>query len=86
MTLHCDSCGNSLGTYLYGPGGVEEKAIIYGKYNHRLPDIVCKVCFRSGFSLNNPKDPIRVYGKKYEKYPPDLYTPTTASFKENHES
>lgn len=32
-----------LGTYLYGPGGVEEKAIISGAINGtRLPDVICK--------------------------------------------
>jgi len=44
--FHCDVCGKSLGTYLYGKGGVEEKAWISGIRNHyRLPDIICKKCF-----------------------------------------
>ncbi len=44
LKLCCDNCGKKLGTYLYGPGGIEEKAVItfankstvpiYGKYNH----------------------------------------------------
>lgn len=35
MKLHCDICGRYLGDYLYGEGGVEEKAII----KERLIDI-----------------------------------------------
>ena len=42
--FHCDECGKSLGTYLYGKGGVEERAHISGIYNRRLPDIVCNEC------------------------------------------
>lgn len=46
MMLHCDECGRSLSEYLYGPGGVEEVAII-GGYRARaqsIPDITCFVC------------------------------------------
>jgi len=49
MMLHCDKCGKKLSTYLYGSGGVEEKAvIIQTKYSRRgnvLPDIICNECW-----------------------------------------
>ena len=44
--FHCDECGKPLGTYLYGKGGVEERAHISRIYNHRLPDIICNKCLR----------------------------------------
>ena len=46
MTLHCDNCGKELGEYLYGKGGIEERAIITNR-NHpiSLPDITCNECF-----------------------------------------
>ena len=28
MKIHCDNCDRILGTYLYGIGGVEERAVI----------------------------------------------------------
>ena len=55
MTLHCDSCDKSLGTYLYGVGGIEERAKIFGKYFHRLPDIICNECWSEGFTPENKK-------------------------------
>ena len=47
LQLHCDNCGKSLGTYLYGKGGIEERAHISGLYNHRLPDITCNECLQN---------------------------------------
>ena len=48
MMIHCDVCGKAVGTYLYGCGGVEERAWIgpmrVGGY--RLPDIVCNECIK----------------------------------------
>ncbi len=46
MMLHCDKCDKSLGEYLYGPGGIEERAVILGSVQgHRLPDTVCFDCY-----------------------------------------
>jgi len=64
MKLHCDSCGRELGDYLYGKGGIEERAHIFGHYSHRLPDIVCKECWREGYSVEYPKFPYKVYSPK----------------------
>lgn len=56
MTLHCDSCRKSLGTYLYGKGGIEERAHILGKYNAvALPDIVCNECWAEGYTTEIKK-------------------------------
>lgn len=65
MTLHCDSCGKGLGDYLYGKGGVEEKAYILGNYTHRLPDVICHECWNEGYSVSTPKYPEKVYSKEY---------------------
>ena len=49
MKLYCDVCGRTLGDYLFGPGGIEERAVITNV--HRLvglPDIECFECFREG--------------------------------------
>jgi hypothetical protein len=56
--FHCDNCGKSLGAYLYGRGGVEEKAHITGIYNNRLPDtrlpdIICNECLKEGTKQSN---------------------------------
>jgi hypothetical protein len=32
MDFHCDNCGKFIGTFLYGKGGVEEKAFITNYY------------------------------------------------------
>ena len=32
MKIHCDNCGKECGDFLYGHGGVEEKAIIKNHY------------------------------------------------------
>ena len=64
MILHCDSCGVGLGEYLYGIGGVAEKAIIFGScLSHRLPDILCLDCYKNGYSVENPKNYKKVCGK-----------------------
>ena len=68
IILHCDSCGKPLGTYLYGNGGIEEKAFIKNQYSHRLPDIICKNCFKKGYDIENPKYPEKVFGKKVIKW------------------
>jgi len=44
IKLQCDNCGKSLGTYLYGKGGVEEKAFIGCTRKVGLPDIECFEC------------------------------------------
>ena len=62
--LHCDSCGKGVGTYLYGKGGIEERAIIFPSRNSiSLPDIVCNECWKEGYTVENPKDRLKVYGK-----------------------
>lgn len=46
MMLHCDVCNRPLSEYLYGPGGVEEMAII-GGFTHAhqsIPNITCFEC------------------------------------------
>ena len=69
MTLHCDSCGKALGTYLYGKGGIEEKALIFGNFSYRLPDIVCMECWNEGYSLERPKHAENVYNYRgLQKY------------------
>ena len=43
--LHCDECNKEVGSYLYGKGGIEERALIAN--THRLvgwPDIICFDC------------------------------------------
>ena len=60
MILHCDSCGKGLGNYLYGKGGIDEKAIIGKLYSSRLPDIICLECWKEGYSVENPKDRLKV--------------------------
>ena len=60
--LHCDSCGKEMGTYLYGKGGIEERAYIF-QTGHMLPNIVCNQCWKEGYSVENPKDRLKVYGK-----------------------
>ncbi|MCK4636175.1 MAG: hypothetical protein KAT32_04920 [Candidatus Moranbacteria bacterium] len=45
MKIHCDICGRELGTYLYGKGGVEERAVITSAAC--LPDVVCFDCLKS---------------------------------------
>lgn len=65
--LHCDSCGIALGNYLYGKGGIEERAYIFGKYSHRLPDIICRNCWSEGYSVENPKYKEKVYSKEFLK-------------------
>jgi hypothetical protein len=55
MILHCDSCEGELGDYLYGKGGIEERAVIGRSFPHRLPDIVCNDCWKEGYSSENPK-------------------------------
>ena len=42
MKIHCDNCGRTLGTYLYGKGGVEEVAHIHGGGGINFPDVWCK--------------------------------------------
>lgn len=42
--LHCDECGKGLGEYLYGPGGIEERAMIVKTRGVGLPDIICNNC------------------------------------------
>lgn len=65
MVLHCDSCGKPLGTYLYGRGGIEKRAKVFGHYTGRLPDLVCNECWSDGFYVENPKYPEKVYSKEY---------------------
>lgn len=53
--LHCDKCKKKLGTYLYGPGGIEEKARIeFNKNTFILPDIICNDCI----DFLEPKEPL----------------------------
>ena len=51
--FHCDKCGRPLGTYLYGRGGVEERAHISGIYKRRPPDVICNECWRAGNKGDN---------------------------------
>ena len=44
MKLHCDRCGKELGTYLFGPGGIKERASIGPIRQVGLLDIVCFDC------------------------------------------
>ena len=44
--LHCDRCGRPVGSYLYGKGGIEERAVIHGGTAISLPDITCYECLR----------------------------------------
>lgn len=45
MKIHCDKCDAYLGDYLYGKGGVAEKARIGATINSiSLPDVVCLNC------------------------------------------
>jgi hypothetical protein len=44
MKIHCDKCDRYLGDYLYGIGGVSEKARISGGNKVSMPDIVCFEC------------------------------------------
>lgn len=46
MKIHCDKCDRELGEYLFGKGGVEEKAHITNLRNIGLPDVVCFNCLR----------------------------------------
>jgi hypothetical protein len=55
MMLHCDSCQRELGGYLYGKGGIEEIAHIFGRSNISLPDVICNQCWDEGYSLTNRK-------------------------------
>jgi hypothetical protein len=48
MKLHCDKCQKPLGDYLYGKGGVEERARITDGTATTLPDIVCYECIPKG--------------------------------------
>lgn len=53
--LHCDRCDKYLGEYLYGPGGVEERAVVGTTHGIGLPDVVCFDCMgRTTSSL--PRD------------------------------
>lgn len=47
MNLHCDRCGKNLGDYLFGKGGVEERAIIGELRQVGLPDITCYECIEN---------------------------------------
>ena len=45
MKIHCDKCDRYLGDYLYGAGGVEEKARISPTMSQiSMSDIVCFDC------------------------------------------
>ena len=55
MKLHCDSCQKELGDYLYGKGGIEERAKIFRTGKISLPDIICNECWSEGYSMENPK-------------------------------
>lgn len=44
MEFYCDKCKKYLGNYLYGKGGVCEKATIIRKNEISLPDIICFEC------------------------------------------
>lgn len=48
MVLHCDICDKELGTYLFGKGGIEERAVIGKNTPNQLPDIICNECIESG--------------------------------------
>ena len=50
MILHCDECRKPLGEYLYGKGGVAEKAVVKGGTGISLPDIVCYECCNKVFA------------------------------------
>lgn len=65
MKLHCDSCGKALGTYLYGRGGIEERATIFKLPSGGLPDVLCNGCLDEGYSIENPKYPEKVYSQEY---------------------
>lgn len=65
--LHCDSCGKGLGTYLFGKGGIEERARIFETKRYAIPDVVCNECWNEGYSVTNPKNPLKVYGEKYKE-------------------
>jgi len=48
MVIHCDSCYKPLGEYLYGKGGIEERAMILGRQSSvSLPDIICNECWKA---------------------------------------
>lgn len=56
MKIHCDSCQKELGDYLYGTGGIEERAHIFGKLAAMsLPDLVCNECWSEGYSETHRK-------------------------------
>ena len=55
MKLHCDSCQKPLGEYLYGVGGIDERAVITNRNNPGLPDVVCHDCWREGYTSENRK-------------------------------
>ena len=44
MKIHCNECNRYLGDYLYGKGGVEERAMIVGGNAVSMPDIICYEC------------------------------------------
>lgn len=46
MKIHCDECGKYLGDYLYGNGGVEEKANVSGGSTISMLDVVCNECMK----------------------------------------
>lgn len=53
MKLHCDSCNRYLGDYLYGKGGVAEKAVVSGGGAVQMPDVTCFQCLPQGNDLVN---------------------------------
>jgi hypothetical protein len=57
MTFHCDKCGKELGTYLFGKGGVEERAWIAPFMRKELnkvslPDMQCFDCYKKNHRLS----------------------------------